>query len=147
LFSRQARKLQLVIDLCVTGTRRDGYLAQQDSYERARTFLETTWELFDSWSGDEIVASKAVGTFLASHGSGSTGDGRVTAGRFDHRDSFFDVRGQFNVPRSPRGRPVIFQTGDSAEGREFAASSADAISAGMQPGLRSRSPRPPAPGP
>ena len=35
--------------------------------------------------------------------------------------------GQFNVPRSPQGRPVIFQAGDSDEGREFAASSADAI--------------------
>jgi FMN-dependent oxidoreductase (nitrilotriacetate monooxygenase family) len=107
--------------------RRGGFLAQEDRYERARTFLQTTWKLFDSWSGDEIIASKAAGTFLASNGSGSTGDGRVTAGCFDHRDSFFDVRGQFNVPRSPQGRPVIFQAGDSEEGREFAASSADAI--------------------
>ena len=31
------------------------------------------------------------------------------------------------MPRSPQGRPVIFQAGDSDEGREFAASSADAI--------------------
>jgi alkanesulfonate monooxygenase SsuD/methylene tetrahydromethanopterin reductase-like flavin-dependent oxidoreductase (luciferase family) len=31
------------------------------------------------------------------------------------------------VPRSPQGRPVIFQAGDSDEGRDFAASSADAI--------------------
>jgi alkanesulfonate monooxygenase SsuD/methylene tetrahydromethanopterin reductase-like flavin-dependent oxidoreductase (luciferase family) len=31
------------------------------------------------------------------------------------------------VPRSPQGRPVIFQSGDSDEGREFAAASADAI--------------------
>ena len=42
-------------------------------------------------------------------------------------DRFFDISGQFNVPRSPQGRPVIFQAGDSDEGREFAASSADAI--------------------
>ena len=33
----------------------------------------------------------------------------------------FDIAGQFNVPRSPQGRPVIFQAGDSDEGREFAA--------------------------
>ncbi|MDQ1361530.1 MAG: hypothetical protein QOJ44_1907, partial [Acidimicrobiaceae bacterium] len=38
-----------------------------------------------------------------------------------------DIAGQFNVPRSPQGRPVIFQAGDSNDGREFAASSADAI--------------------
>ena len=102
--------------------RRGGFLAQDDRYERARTFLRTTWELFGSWHGDEIIADKAAGTFLA-----SDGDGRVTGGHFDHEDRFFDIRGQFNVPRSPQGRPVIFQAGDSEEGREFAASSADAI--------------------
>jgi alkanesulfonate monooxygenase SsuD/methylene tetrahydromethanopterin reductase-like flavin-dependent oxidoreductase (luciferase family) len=42
-------------------------------------------------------------------------------------DAFFDIAGQFNVPRSPQGRPVIFQAGDSDEGRDFAAASADAI--------------------
>ena len=49
------------------------------------------------------------------------------AGRFEHHDDHFDIAGQFNVPRSPQGRPVIFQAGDSDEGREFAAASADAI--------------------
>jgi alkanesulfonate monooxygenase SsuD/methylene tetrahydromethanopterin reductase-like flavin-dependent oxidoreductase (luciferase family) len=48
-------------------------------------------------------------------------------GTYEHRDAFFDIAGQFNVPRSPQGRPVIFQAGDSDEGRDFAASSADAI--------------------
>ena len=107
--------------------RRGGFLAQEDRYERARTFLATTWELFDSWHGDEIIADKASGTFLTSARSPGTGDGRATAGRFDHEDRFFDICGQFNVPRSPQGRPVIFQAGDSEDGREFAASSADAI--------------------
>ena len=45
--------------------RRGGFLAQDDRYERARTFLQTTWELFDSWRGDEIVADKESGVFLA----------------------------------------------------------------------------------
>ncbi len=49
------------------------------------------------------------------------------AGRFAHHDAHFDISGQFNVPRSPQGRPVIFQAGDSDEGREFAAECADAI--------------------
>ena len=49
------------------------------------------------------------------------------AGAFAHRDAHFDIRGHFNVPRSPQGRPVIFQAGDSDEGREFAAARADAI--------------------
>jgi len=97
--------------------RRGGFLPQDQRYSRARAFLETTWELFDSWHGDEIVADKETGQFLADAGPGA----------FERADQHFDIRGQFNVPRSPQGRPVIFQAGDSDEGREFAASSADAI--------------------
>jgi FMN-dependent oxidoreductase (nitrilotriacetate monooxygenase family) len=97
--------------------RRGGFLPQEQRYERARTFLHTTWELFDSWRGDEIVADKDAGVFLADQ----------DAGRFAHHDAHFDIAGQFNVPRSPQGRPVIFQAGDSDEGREFAAADADAI--------------------
>jgi FMN-dependent oxidoreductase (nitrilotriacetate monooxygenase family) len=97
--------------------RRGGFLPQEARYERARSFLQTTCELLDSWRGDEIIADKESGEFLA--------DGEP--GRFAHRDAHFDIRGHFNVPRSPQGRPVIFQAGDSDEGREFAASSADAI--------------------
>jgi FMN-dependent oxidoreductase (nitrilotriacetate monooxygenase family) len=109
--------------------RRGGFLPQSARYERARAFLQTAGELFDSWRGDEIVADKASGVFIAGPGPGpgpdtDTGAG---AGRFDHTDSQFDIRGQFDVVRSPQGRPVIFQAGDSEEGREFAASSADAI--------------------
>jgi FMN-dependent oxidoreductase (nitrilotriacetate monooxygenase family) len=97
--------------------RRGGFLPQDARYERAKTFLRTTWELFDSWGGDEIIADKASGVFL-------TG---TEAGQFAHHDAYFDICGRFNVPRSPQGRPVIFQAGDSGEGRDFAASSADAI--------------------
>jgi FMN-dependent oxidoreductase (nitrilotriacetate monooxygenase family) len=97
--------------------RRGGYLPQDQRYERAKTFLRTAGELWDSWHGDEILADKESGRFLAT----------PVPGRFAHHDSQFDIEGQFNVPRSPQGRPVIFQAGDSDEGREFAASSADAI--------------------
>ncbi|MEV7227988.1 NtaA/DmoA family FMN-dependent monooxygenase [Polymorphospora sp. NPDC051019] len=97
--------------------RRGGFLPQEQRYERARSFLHTTWELFDSWRGDEIVADRRSGVFL--------GDAR--AGTFAHRDAHFDIAGRFTVPRGPQGRPVIFQAGDSDAGREFAASSADAI--------------------
>src|SRR6202789_2482043 len=40
---------------------RGGFLAEDQRYERARTFLQTTRELFDSWRGDEIVADKESG--------------------------------------------------------------------------------------
>lgn len=97
--------------------RRGGFLPQQERYSRAREFLATTNELFDSWHGDEILADRQTGTFLSD----------AKAGAFVHKGQHFDIEGQFNVPRSPQGRPVIFQAGDSEEGRDFAASSADAI--------------------
>jgi FMN-dependent oxidoreductase (nitrilotriacetate monooxygenase family) len=97
--------------------RRGGFLAEEDRYDRAATFLRTALELFDSWAAHQVLADKAGGRFVAD----------ANAGRFVHHDAHFDIEGQFNVPRSPQGRPVIFQAGDSNEGREFAAASADAI--------------------
>ncbi|MFI9155041.1 NtaA/DmoA family FMN-dependent monooxygenase [Streptomyces sp. NPDC053367] len=97
--------------------RRGGFLPQEERYSRAKEFLATANELFDSWHGDEILADQATGTFLSNAG----------AGAFRHTGKHFDIHGRFNVPRSPQGRPVIFQAGDSEEGREFAAAGADAI--------------------
>ncbi len=97
--------------------RRGGFLPQEQRYSRARQFLETAEEMFDSWAPDEVVADKAAGVFLRD----------PDVGAFRHRDEQFDISGQFTVPRSPQGRPVVFQAGDSDEGREFAAATADAI--------------------
>ncbi|MFW0783192.1 NtaA/DmoA family FMN-dependent monooxygenase [Gordonia sp. CPCC 206044] len=97
--------------------RRGGYLPSDQRYVRARQFLEVALELWDSWRDDDIVADKVSGRFL----------GRDDAGTFWHTDSQFDISGNFAVPRSPQGRPVIFQAGDSDDGREFAAARADAI--------------------
>jgi len=97
--------------------RRGGYLAEDERYERAEGFLAAAHTLFDSWQGDEIAADKDRGVFL----------GDAAAGSFAYSDKHFDISGRFNVPRSPQGRPVIFQAGDSDHGREFAAAGADAI--------------------
>ncbi|HEX8518499.1 MAG TPA: NtaA/DmoA family FMN-dependent monooxygenase [Pseudonocardia sp.] len=97
--------------------RRGGFLPQDQRYTRAREFLAATRVLFDSWRGDEVVADADTGTFLAD----------PDAGRFAVRSTQFDVAGRFDVPRSPQGRPVVLQAGDSEDGREFAAAEADAI--------------------
>ena len=97
--------------------RRGGFLPQDKRYDRAREFLAATRVLFDSWRGDEIVADPQSGTFVAD----------PDAGRFAVHSEQFDIGGRFSVPRSPQGRPVILQAGDSEEGREFAAADADAI--------------------
>ncbi|MGY1643957.1 LLM class flavin-dependent oxidoreductase [Geodermatophilus sp. SYSU D00703] len=46
---------------------------------------------------------------------------------FAHTGPQFDVRGTFGTPRGPQGHPVLFQAGDSADGREFAARDADVV--------------------
>ncbi|SDU92674.1 FMN-dependent oxidoreductase, nitrilotriacetate monooxygenase family [Microlunatus sagamiharensis] len=97
--------------------RRGGFLPQDERYSRAQHFLDTAFELFDSWRGDEIVADAETGEFLL----------RPEVGTFAHHDQHFDIAGAFSTPRSPQGRPVIFQAGDSEEGREFAAATANAI--------------------
>ncbi|AKZ60239.1 putative FMNH2-utilizing oxygenase [Streptomyces ambofaciens ATCC 23877] len=97
--------------------RRGGFLPQEERYSRAEEFLATANELFDSWHGDEILADQETGRFLSD----------AKAGAFVHTGRHFDIHGRFNVPRSPQGRPVVFQAGDSDEGREFAAAEADAI--------------------
>ncbi|MDI6104028.1 LLM class flavin-dependent oxidoreductase [Actinoplanes sp. NEAU-A12] len=78
--------------------RRGGFLDHADRYVRAEEFIATARTLWDT-------------------------DG----GEFAIRNSQFDIRGRFGVPRSPQGRPVILQAGDSDGGRELAAKHSDAI--------------------
>ncbi|MGV9269658.1 LLM class flavin-dependent oxidoreductase [Kitasatospora sp. NPDC003701] len=44
-----------------------------------------------------------------------------------HSGPQFDVEGRLSLPRPPQGHPVVIQAGDSDEGREFAAATADII--------------------
>ncbi|MGB4779362.1 NtaA/DmoA family FMN-dependent monooxygenase [Microbacterium sp.] len=97
--------------------RRGGFLPHADRYVRAEETVATVRELWDSWAGDAIVADKRSGEFLAD----------PDAGKFSHHGVQFDIEGRFTVPRSPQGRPVIVQAGVSPQGRDFAASTADAI--------------------
>ncbi len=97
--------------------RRGGYLAKEDRYDRAKEFLDTARELWDSWDDNAIIADKESGQFIIDSNEGD----------FAHFGRQFDIAGRFTVPRSPQGHPVIFQAGDSDTGREFAAADADCI--------------------
>lgn len=48
-------------------------------------------------------------------------------GRLRAPSTAFPLRGRLALPRCPQGHPVIFQAGDSDEGRAFAARHADAV--------------------
>ncbi|MGP3937430.1 NtaA/DmoA family FMN-dependent monooxygenase [Nonomuraea sp. KM88] len=97
--------------------RRGGYLDRADRYRRAEEFVSLARELWDSWRPDAIAADPDTGTFVRPGAIGTV----------EHRGPFFTVGGRFTLPRSPQGRPVIIQAGDSGEGREFAAAHADVI--------------------
>lgn len=97
--------------------RRGGFLPHSERYVRAEETVAAIRRLWDSWAEDAIVADKASGEFLAD----------ASAGAFAQNSTQFDIAGRFTVPRSPQGRPVIVQAGVSPQGRDFAASTADAI--------------------
>ncbi|MBP1888001.1 LLM class flavin-dependent oxidoreductase [Sinorhizobium mexicanum] len=86
-------------------------------YERAAEFLEVANALWDSWDDDAIVGDKEGGTFVHPEG----------IHRLDHHGKHFEVAGPLEVPRSPQGRPVVFQAGSSEPGKELAARFAEAI--------------------
>ncbi len=93
----------------------DGPLSTEVRYSRAREFLDVCHGLWDSWDDDAFPRDKASGTYVE--------PSRMHV--LDHKGRHFKVRGPLNVARMPQGYPVICQAGESEEGREFAAQSAD----------------------
>lgn len=84
-------------------------------YARAREFLDVVTGLWDSWEPGALVGDKAANRFVDP----------AQVHRLDHVGPHFSVRGPATLPRSPQGRPVIFQAGSSGGGRELAARYAD----------------------
>ena len=80
-------------------------------YDRADEFMEVVFGHWDSWEDDAIVQDKARGLFAHPD----------KVHRLDHKGRFFRSRGPFTVPRSPQGRPVIIQAGQSGRGKRFGA--------------------------
>jgi FMN-dependent oxidoreductase (nitrilotriacetate monooxygenase family) len=87
-------------------------------YERAQEFVDVVLKLWDSWGP----------TALAGNGNGAATAFRDSAIHpINHAERYFNVRGPAQTPRSPQGRPVLFQAGASEEGKAFAARVADGI--------------------
>ncbi|QUQ65674.1 NtaA/DmoA family FMN-dependent monooxygenase [Kutzneria sp. CA-103260] len=83
--------------------RRGGYLDHADRYRRAEEFLAAARAIWDGWTDDTIATPVR------------------------QRSSQFDIEVVPTLPRSAQDHPVIFQAGDSADGRDFAARNADVI--------------------
>ncbi|MEU1951305.1 NtaA/DmoA family FMN-dependent monooxygenase [Nocardia rhamnosiphila] len=95
--------------------RRGGYLEHAQRYTRAAEVVAASRTLWDSWPADALVVDREQGVFT------------TALPEFRYRSSQFDIEGTFVLPRSPQGYPVQLQAGDSEEGREFGAATADAI--------------------
>src|SRR5690606_14985747 len=81
---------------------------------------EVVAKLWDSWEDDAIVADRESGVFADP----------AKVHKLDHHGEFFDVQGPLTVPRTPQGRPVLIQAGQSGRGRQFAAKWADLVFTG-----------------
>lgn len=86
-------------------------------YERAEEFIDVVCSLWDTWDDDAIIADVASKQYYVPE--------RRHVTRF--QGNVFDIEGELNVPRSPQGRPVVFQAGSSRSGRQLAARTADAV--------------------
>jgi FMN-dependent oxidoreductase (nitrilotriacetate monooxygenase family) len=87
--------------------RRGPYLGYDQRYERGEQFVEAVNALWDSWPDQSHSA--------------------IRPGTFAINGTQVQIAGEFTVPRSPQGHPVMLQAGDSDAGREFAARHADGI--------------------
>jgi FMN-dependent oxidoreductase (nitrilotriacetate monooxygenase family) len=89
----------------------------EDRYQIADEFIEVVLKLWDSWGENALVGDKAKGIF-----------GRADLVHdIDHVGKHFSVKGPLPFPRTPQGRPVIFQAGSSPLGRAQAAKFADCV--------------------
>ena len=95
----------------------DEHLEHDRRYDRADEFMEVVLGHWDSWADDAIVQDRAAGHFADP----------AKVRRLDHKGRWFASRGPFTVPRTPQGRPVLIQAGQSGRGRSFAAAWGDLI--------------------
>ena len=91
--------------------------AAVDRYDRAGEFADVVLGLWDSWEDDAIIADRRTGIYFEPD--------RVH--RLNHQGRHFTVQGPLNLQRSPQGRPVIVQAGQSDLGRDLAAKTAEVI--------------------
>ena len=86
-------------------------------YDRAHEFLTVAKALWDSWESEAVLADKASGRYADP----------ARLHTIDHTGGHFKVAGPLNVERPPQGYPLLVQAGSSEDGKNFAASHAEAI--------------------
>src|SRR5690606_19373287 len=90
---------------------------KRERYDRADEFLEVAYRVWDAWQDDAVVLDRERGQWAELD--------RIRHPRFEGR--YYRVAEALTHKRSPQGRPVIAQAGQSEEGRAFAAKHAEVI--------------------
>src|SRR5690606_20912661 len=86
-------------------------------YRRAAEHIEVSQALWDSYEDDAFPRDRESRVFLDA----------TKVHELGHHGEFFRVAGPLNIQRSPQGQPVIFQAGDSNDGRDLGGRYADGI--------------------
>jgi len=96
---------------------KDEHYDYDTRYARAHEYLDVARGLWRSYEDGALVRNRETGQFLDSE----------KLHKLNHKGRFFSVEGPLNIQRSPQGEPVIFQAGDSDQGRDLGAAIADGI--------------------
>jgi FMN-dependent oxidoreductase (nitrilotriacetate monooxygenase family) len=96
---------------------RDEHFDYPTRYGRALEHVRVAQGLWDSYEEGAFPRDKARDVFFD----------RSKQHALNHKGEYFSVVGPLNLERSAQGQPVIFQAGDSEEGRDLGASIGDAI--------------------
>ncbi|WP_416262269.1 NtaA/DmoA family FMN-dependent monooxygenase [Gibbsiella quercinecans] len=86
-------------------------------YARAEEFVNVVCKLWGSWADDAVLPKRG----------GEVDINNQHIHPVYHVGRFFSVKGASQTPRTPQGRPVLFQAGGSPAGMALAARYADAV--------------------
>ncbi|MFC4943012.1 NtaA/DmoA family FMN-dependent monooxygenase [Pseudonocardia sp. GCM10023141] len=89
----------------------------ENRYKRMNEFVDVMVALWDSWEEGALVGDKASGVFARAD----------LVHEINHNGEYYSVKGPLPFPRSPQGRPALFQAGSSPDGRDLAARTADVV--------------------
>ena len=96
---------------------REEHFDYDTRYGRGLEFVRVAQGLWDSYEEDAFPRDRSTRTFLDP----------AKQHALNHKGEHFQVAGPLNVSRSPQGQPVIFQAGDSEQGRDLGATIGEGI--------------------
>jgi FMN-dependent oxidoreductase (nitrilotriacetate monooxygenase family) len=96
---------------------RDEHYDYDTRYGRGLEFVQVCQALWDSYEDDAFPRDRDRRVFLD----------RSRQHPLHHKGEYFQVVGPLNISRSPQGQPVIFQAGDSDQGRDLGAAVGEGI--------------------